>query len=975
MSFVKEPALDPSLAIKASVDGQGELDAAGKGDLAGKIAGASPGVVEAASAASAVAKGGVSALASAATAAVAGKATQALSDKVAGVAGGELSAIAGAATGGLASGAVGFALKGFSNAVQGAELPTFDEKAITSLASGKAAESLKGKIESLGGGDVLERIPSGPRGAGGGSESDVDISFSWETAAGPEGPWSHLRVVFVRGTEALSALYRYEITAFVREPAPMLDPDELVQSRATLRFATLTEPAYRVVHGVIVEAEEVGPMPGGMLYRLVLAPPLVRAMHRARCRIFLEKTNRQIIDAVLQGDPELTLSADAVAPPDGGDDASFSRAKEVYTWRVTDPSRIDDVSTRQYCVQYNESDFAFVCRLLEEEGISFHFENGDGISVLVLADKDAGRTRLEPFDPLAPGAAGRAIQSIKLGARMRPRKVSLLDYNWKQPMLNMAVAEPAPPAGADLMVHEYPGRYTETPAMGKPLAAATLDRLEVEASYAVGESTCRVLAAGSIFLLDHPEPRYDGEYLVTKLDVRAEQTGILPPGASFGLTSSGVPYVVTFECARRGKNGSVAESRFRPARVTPKPRIQGSQTAFVTAEPSAKGAEIHVGGPPGAEIGCVRVKFHWDTDTSRLGKEPSSCWVRVNQVFAGVGEGGVFHPRVGVEVIVDFEEGDPDRPIIVGRVYNGKNRPPGGSPTVSTFKTMSSPASGAFNELTFDDTAGNEQIKMHTPFNWNSDAGNDRSEKVGMNSASSAGVDRNESTGSNRGTTTGGDNSEMVAGNESVLVGADQTVTIGANQTTTVTANQTTTVIGQQADTVISGRTGTIFTSDELTVTGPQKLTVNGTQDVKVTGAQKTEYGATHEITVTSTQKIDVTGEQTIHAVGPQGLKSDASQKVEAPEQEITAGGKQTLKSSNFLADASAEAKIKSPTIQVDGSSVEVKGSTVTIKGGTITIHEGNINIEGGTVNIKGSPITMDGGGQISATAGLIKLN
>ncbi|KYF59244.1 hypothetical protein BE08_21850 [Sorangium cellulosum] len=95
--------------------------------------------------------------------------------------------------------------------------------------------------------------------------------------------------------------------------------------------------------------------------------------------------------------------------------------------------------------------------------------------------------------------------------------------------------------------------------------------------------------------------------------------------------------------------------------------MQGTQTAFVTAEPGAQGAEIHVGGPPGAEIGCVRVKFHWDKDAARHAKEPTSCWVRVNQVFAGVGEGAVFHPRVGVEVIVDFEEGDPDRPIVVGR--------------------------------------------------------------------------------------------------------------------------------------------------------------------------------------------------------------------------------------------------------------------------------------------------------------------
>jgi type VI secretion system secreted protein VgrG len=796
---------------------------------------------------------------------------------------------------------------------------------------------------------------------------NIDFTFAWESASASAGPWGHLRVVAFHGTEAISSLYRYEITVLVHEPAPELDPYELINARATLRIDTLTEPPCRVIHGIIVEAEELGAVPRGMLYRIVLAPPLARAMHRARCRIFLEKTTRQIIDAVLLGDPELQRDDGAVAPPDGGDDLTFTTARELFAWRVTDSSRIDDAATRPYCVQYNESDFAFVSRLLEEEGISYHFENGYGVCLLVLSDKDGGRTRAEPFARFGPGIPGRAISSMKLGARLRPRKVSLVDYNWKQPALDMAVATPAPPSAMDLVDHEYPGRYTETPAMGQPLAAAKLERLEVEASYAVGEGTCRSLAAGSIFAVEHPQSRYEGEYLVAKLEVRGEQQGALPPNVISPVPVTGVPYVATLECVRRGKNGSAAESRFRPARLTRKPRVQGSQTGFVTAEPATQGAEIHVGGPPGGEIGCVRVKFHWDQETQRHAKEPTSCWVRVSQMFAGVGEGGVFHPRVGVEVIVDFEEGDPDRPIVVGRVYNGKNRPPGGAPTVSTFKTMSSPATGAFNELTFDDTAGNEQIKMHTPFNWNSDAGNDRSEKVGMNSASSAGVDRNESTGSNRSTMTGANNSEMIGGNESVTVGANQNVTIGANQTETIGANQTVTITGNQTESITGNRKTDVTSNDELTVTGTQK--------VNVTGAQTTTYLSTHDVTVTSTQKIDVTGEQTIHAVAAQGLKSDTSQKIEAPEQEIKADGKQTLKSSNFLADASSEAKITSPTILVDGSAVEVKGSTVTIKGGTITIQDGNISIQGGAVSIKGSPITMDGGGEISATAGLIKLN
>ena len=240
-------------------------------------------------------------------------------------------------------------------------------------------------------------------------------------------------------------------------------------------------------------------------------------------------------------------------------------------------------------MQYNESDLDFVARLLEEEGVSYHFEHGDGVCLLVLSDADGGRARLDPFLPLGPNLAGRELGSMKLGARLRPRKVSLVDYNWKKPALDMAVATQDSQDTADLVDHEYPGRYPDTPDQGRPLAQAKLDRLAVEASYAAGAGACRLLGAGSVFALEHPTPRYDGEYLVTRLLLDAEQQGALAPGSGGQATSQGVPFRVRVECARRGRGGAVAESRFRPARVTRKPRIHGTQTAFVTAEPGMQG--------------------------------------------------------------------------------------------------------------------------------------------------------------------------------------------------------------------------------------------------------------------------------------------------------------------------------------------------------------------------------------------------
>src|SRR5262249_32656180 len=152
----------------------------------------------------------------------------------------------------------------------------------------------------------------------------------------------------------------------------------------------------------------------------------------------------------------------------------------------------------------------------------------------------------------------------------------------------------------------------------------------------------RVLSAGSVFALDDDDEEHEGEYVVTSLAVRGDQGGTLSQGARQGHE----PFIGRFECARRGHGKHVAESRFRPEKRTVKPRIVGSQTAGVTAEPSTAGSEVHVGGPDGLSLGCVRVKFHWDKDAARQAKEPTSCWIRVNQPFAGVGEGGVWHPRV-----------------------------------------------------------------------------------------------------------------------------------------------------------------------------------------------------------------------------------------------------------------------------------------------------------------------------------------
>lgn len=793
-----------------------------------------------------------------------------------------------------------------------------------------------------------------------------DYELAWEHADSPNGPWSHLEVLWFRGHEGISELYRYEITVLAKTPNADVGLDKLIGARATLRIRTFSDPAYRLVHGVITEAEDLSSVPEGMVYRVVLMPPLTRAAHRQRSRIFLDKTIRRIVDAVLTSDPNYVRMDGAAAEPVDVADPSFTPAKDRFTWRIADTPRLDQTNARPFCVEYVENDHNFMSRLLEDEGLSYHFEHDDDMCLLVISDKDSGRTKLQPFDPLGINIQGRAVQTVKLGARMRPSLVRLHEYNWRKPTLDMgAQAEVPDPVQEALFEDHYPGGYMESPAQGAPLASARMDRLSVEAEYATFATNCRLLGAGMIFSLDYPKPRYEGEYLVTKLDVYGEQAGAASIAMAIGLDKElqGKPYDSRIECARRLTDlGGVGESRFRPARTARRPRIQGSQTAFVTAEPGSL-AEINVGGPVGDEIGCVRLRFLWDKEDARLAKEPSSCWVRVSQFFAGAGQGAVFHPRVGVEVIVEFLEGDPDRPIVTGRVYNGANRPPvvgKGAATESTMKTFSSPGAGNFNEIYFQDAAGREQIRLEASRNYDMIVDHDRSESVANDGSSDVGNNRSESTGVNRSTSVGSNNMEIVGSNESIAIGSNQAISVGVNRTMLVGANHTVQIGANQ----------------ETTVSADDALVVGGVQTITIGGTQTTTVGAAQAVTIGAAQSVSIGGAATTTSAGAMALS--------APTQALTAAGVQALQSTVTTVTAGATAAITAGAMssnaapfvmQEAGGVLALSGPVTIMNGGTITITGGTVSIDGGTVNVKGGSVSVDGGSQIDMGAGLIKLN
>ncbi len=390
------------------------------------------------------------------------------------------------------------------------------------------------------------------------------------------------------------------------------------------------------------------------------------------CRIFQNKTVREIIETIF-------------------DEFSYSDFKMELN--ETHP-------TLEYCTQYHETTFDFISRLIEREGIHYYFRHNEGDDskhILVFTDNNDSNPALDP-DELPYHNEGHAeefdaILKLTMDQQMRTRKVTLGDWDFEKKRLVRENTPTVLDIGDDharLERYRYPGGFVES-ADGQHLTRMIMEAEEASHLRLRGESQIRTLAPGHTFTLyDHPFDSFNIEFMVLSVwhHGRNNLTGDGPSDYGNGFIVH--PHEVTY----------------RAPLTTPKGLVRGPQTALVT-------------GPPGEEIytdkhGRIKLQFHWD----RQGQydDKSSCWVRVAQVWAGNGYGTMFIPRIGMEVVVDFLEGDPDQPLVTGCVYNGVNAPPYDLPanaTRSTMKTLSSKGGGGFNELRFEDKKGDEEIFLH----------------------------------------------------------------------------------------------------------------------------------------------------------------------------------------------------------------------------------------------------------------------
>ncbi len=700
-----------------------------------------------------------------------------------------------------------------------------------------------------------------------------------------------------RGNESISSLFHFDLDLFSENHNVAFE--DIIGQSVTLSMI-LNDGSQRFFNGIISSfcQERGGSLSGSnedlAYYTAEMVPWFWLLTRSANARIFQQLSVPDIVEKIFQ-------------------------EKGLLDYKLTLHESYDK---RDYCVQYRETDFNFISRLLEDEGICYFFTHENGKHTLVMADT------VEDFKPCPMQEDARyqvttggwldedVITGFEKRQQITASKYTHTDYNFKTPAtdLKVEVASQQAIVPKELEIYDYPGEYDKR-ALGEKRSNLRIQEEETRITTITGSSNCRAFSSGYRFNIDgyFRDDLNNKPFVLAYLDHMASEEKSYRSSSGSGDFS----YLNNFTC-------SPFDAPFRPPRLTPKPVVQGTQTAIVTG-PS--GEEIYTD-----EHGRVKVQFHWD----REGKndENSSCWMRVSQAWAGAGWGAMQIPRIGQEVIVDFLEGDPDQPIIIGRVYHGTNKPPYDLPadkTKSTIKSESSLGGGGSNEMRFEDKAGDEEIYLHGQKDWtiaiendkNQTVGHDETLAVGNNRTKDVGVDQKETIGSNKTITVGSNHDETIGADKTLKVGSNHTETIGANMTQSVGSN----------------KSETISIAKALTIGAAYQVSVGAAMNETIAAAKAEEIGAAKSVNVGAASSENVGANKSVDAGG--NISETAGKDVD-----IQSGEKMSLKAGD---DFSVKGD-KNGIIDIkEQLTIKVGKATITMK------KNGDITINGKDINVKGS--------------------
>lgn len=680
------------------------------------------------------------------------------------------------------------------------------------------------------------------------------------------------------GREELSRPFSFTLDLVSENPA--VAPADLV-GQAVGWSVNYPEATPRYFHGYVKKLTT-GPKLSRSLrsYRVEVVPWLWFLTRTADCRIYQNKAVPDIIKAVfaLYG---------------------FSAYQESY--QGTYP-------VREYCVQYRETAFDFVSRLMEEYGIFYTFTFAQGSHTLVLADAASAYADCNPHGTVEYHPEEEIAESVSRWDReyeFRSGKATHTDYNFTTPSTSLLQTTNTTVSLTDITKYElfdYPGRYL-IGADGQSLAKVRIEEQETRYDLAVGESGCSSFLPGGKFELT-VHPADNGQYALLAVEHTASENWVA------GTQSGSASYRNAFVCLP-------AATPFRPARTTPRPVVHGPQPAVVV-------------GPSGEEIytdqyGRIKVQFFWD----RVGQknENSSCWMRVTEMWAGQNWGMVFTPRIGQEVVVEFLEGDPDQPLVTGRVYNAEQMPPYALPanmTQSGVKTRSTKGGGTddFNELRFEDKKGNEDVYFHAQKDFH----------------------------------------RYVENDDDLQVLHDQTITIKNNRTLVVSEGYEKITIskGDRERTVSQGNDTLTVSQGKrtLTVQSDQSLTVNqGNRSVTVSQGNDalTVSQGNHTIDVSAGTSALAAAQSITLKVGSNSIVIDTSGvTIDAQAITLKVGANSFQLSSSGISLSAAQFDCKGTNTNVTGTNIQVTADVQSKIGGAVVQLEGSglVKVQGGIVQI-----------------------
>jgi type VI secretion system secreted protein VgrG len=742
---------------------------------------------------------------------------------------------------------------------------------------------------------------------------------------------------------SLSSLF--DVTLTVLSDNPDIDFEAVIGQAAsfTLHGRVAGGSQARTWSGLAVEFDQVRVAPSGLsTYRLRIAPLLWLTTQRRNHRVFQLKSELEIVEQLLG------------------------------EWGIPYDKKIGgSYKTRKYRAQYGETDYVFMSRMLEDAGITFYFEDGGGS--LVLSDApQRNDVRAPPIafrDEPTVASTREHVTSVHVGRRVRPGKYTLRDVDYRRSPTYPLLASATGAAGVEQRLerfHYTPGAFLfesaqggDTPQAddrgkhrtdedeGKKLAQKRLAASRGDALTAAFSTNVIDLSPGVVMtVLDHPSRALgDGAtQLVTESRLEGERDAELHHHVE--VRSAGSPY--------------------HPELRTPKPKVQGVETAVVVGP---AGAEIHTD-----EFGRIRVQFHWDREGGM--NEKSSCWIPVSHPWGGAGYGGSNLPRIGQEVLVDFLGGDPDRPMITGRVYTNLQKTPYKLPankTQSGWKSNSSPTTGGYNEIMFEDAAGKELVRMQAEKDLHKlvkhdeqvAIGNDRTKQVGHDDTHVVGHDRTRAVGNDESVQVGNDRARQVGNDESVTVGNNRTKLVGSNESVTIGVNHSET-IGNNRSIEVGGshnesigefmglnvgaamsvavalvKTETVGVASLETVGGPKNLEVGSTYTVGVGAAMSTTVGAAMSTTVGAAMSTIVGADMSTTVGGKLNEAITGAKMVQVGEvYELTCGpskihvdkdGSVVIEAKNITLKASGPVGVQAgATVKVEATGeITVKGSSI----------------------------------------------